>query len=112
MRVTGLALLAAALGLALPGCGGDDPPSSSPTPSSGAIEVKDFEFSPTEETFKAGEKVDWKNTGEQIHNVKGDGFFSRAMEAGDTYSFTFKKPGSYPYVCTLHPQMKGTVVVE
>ena len=33
------------------------------------------------------------------------------MNSGDTYEFTFDKKGSYDYVCTLHPQMQGTVVV-
>lgn len=104
MRVAGLALVAA-LGLLSPGCGGDDPPQD-------FIAVEDFEFSPTEKTFKVGETVKWKNTGEQIHNVKGTGFFSRGMDPDATYTVTFKKPGSYDYLCTLHPQMKGTVVVE
>jgi len=107
VRSRGLALAAiAVLGGIASGCGGgeDSPPDR--------VEVRDFEFSPTSYTVKAGEKVTWENTGEQIHNVKGKGFFSRAINAGDTYEFTFKKPGSYEYVCTLHPQMKAMVVVE
>ncbi|HEX2667565.1 MAG TPA: plastocyanin/azurin family copper-binding protein [Gammaproteobacteria bacterium] len=33
------------------------------------------------------------------------------MDTGDTYSYTFTKPGTYSYYCTLHPFMKGKVVV-
>ena len=58
-----------------------------------------------------GDTVTWENEGQETHTVKGDGFFSRAMNAGDTFEHKFDKKGSYDYVCTLHPQMQGTVVV-
>ena len=106
MRPAGLALLAAALGALASGCGGED---SRPAD---VVEVRDFDFAPQSFSAKAGEPVEWENTGEQIHNVKGDGFFSRAMNPGERYSFTFRKAGSYDYLCTLHPQMKGTIVVD
>ena len=106
MRGPGLAL-AAVLGALASGCGGDSSSSSSAD-----VEVRDFEFSPTSHEVAPGEKVEWENTGEQIHNVKGRGFFSRAIDSGETYSFTFERAGSYDYICTLHPQMKGTVVVR
>ena len=102
-------MIAAVLGALASGCGGGDDDASSPPNS---IAVRDFEFAPVDFEAKAGEPVRWENEGEQIHNVKGKGFFSRAINAGDTYEFTFKKKGSYDYVCTLHPQMKGTVVVR
>ena len=76
-----------------------------------SIAVRDFEFSPTEVDAKAGDTVTWENEGEETHTVKGDGFFSRAMNTGDTFEHKFDKKGSYDYVCTLHPQMRGTVVV-
>ena len=108
MRPAGLALvLAAALGALASGCGGDDdsPPDS--------VAVRDFEFAPVDFEAKAGDPVRWENEGEQIHNVKGKGFFSRAMNPGDTYTFAFEKSGTYEYTCTLHPtQMNGTVVVR
>ena len=106
MRPAGLALLVAALGAFASGCGGED------SPSSGAIGVRDFEFAPATFEAKSGERVNWENSGEQIHNVKGKGFFSRAIDPGQSYSFTFRKPGTYDYVCTLHPQMRGTIVVD
>ena len=37
---------------------------------------------------------------------------SDILMAGDTYSFTFSAPGTYPIICTLHPDMVGTVVVQ
>ena len=106
MRPAGLAL-AAVLGAVLSGCGGDS--ESSPRDS---IAARDFEFEPAEFEAKRGEPVTWENEGEQIHNVKGDGFFSRAIEPGASYEFEFAKRGSYEYVCTLHPQMTGEVTVR
>jgi plastocyanin len=107
MRVAGLALIVAALGIPSSGCGGDDPPARP-----GLVDVRDFSFAPSGSDVRAGEKVTWENGGEQIHNVRGRGFFSRAIPAGGSYSFTFEKPGAYDYLCTLHPQMKGTITVE
>lgn len=107
MRPAGLAILAAALGPLPLGCGGEDS-----RPADDVVEVRDFEFAPKSFTTSPGERVEWENTGEQIHNVKGDGFFSRAMNPGERYSFTFRKPGEYDYLCTLHPQMRGTIVVD
>jgi plastocyanin len=109
MRKTGLALAVVALGTLGSGCGGG---SGSGADSSDAIAVRDFEFAPSSYTTAAGEKVVWENEGEQIHNVKGKGFFSRSIDAGESYSFTFDRAGSYDYLCTLHPQMKGTIAVE
>ena len=105
MRLAGLVILAAALGPLPLGCGGEDSPPDQ-------VEVRDFDFAPQSFSAKVGAPVEWENTGEQIHNVKGDGFFSRAMNPGERYSFTFRKTGEYDYICTLHPQMKGTIVVD
>jgi plastocyanin len=43
----------------------------------------------------------------------GTGFVSSGLLfQGKTYSLTFTKPGTYTYVCTIHPGMQGTVVVQ
>ena len=43
----------------------------------------------------------------------GDGsFHSPGMDANGTYSFTFTTPGSFDYICSMHPFMHGTVVVQ
>ena len=104
-------------------CGGDEeePAATSATttatePASagaGAVEMFDFGFDPNTTTIGVGDSIEWQNTGETLHNVKGKGFFSEGMEPGDTFEHEFAKEGVYDYLCTLHPDtMKGTVVVE
>jgi plastocyanin len=39
-------------------------------------------------------------------------FRSKPLDTGDSFAFTFTTPGTYQYICSLHPFMKGTVVVK
>ena len=34
------------------------------------------------------------------------------MHPGDKFSYTFTKPGTYDYWCTIHPEMLGKVIVK
>lgn len=115
--------LAAALLPALAvGCGGggatsDAEPGAAPVPaqpaSGAAVDAGDLYFAAPETEVGVGEDVVWENVGQTIHTVKGDGFFSRAIDPGDSYVTSFDEPGSYDYLCTLHPtQMTGTIVVS
>jgi plastocyanin len=82
----------------------------------GAIKIsaKDFMFSPTSITVKAGSTVTWTNLDEEPHTVFSDtGLFrSSALDTKDIFSYKFDKPGTYHYLCTIHPRMMGTIVVE
>lgn len=90
-------------------CGGDDSESLSPP----EVNAADFAFEKSEITVDAGTTVTWTNTGKTTHTIKGDGFFSKAVDPGETYEFEFSEPGSYDYLCTLHPDdMKGTIQVR
>jgi plastocyanin len=87
--------------------------SGAAAPASGSVDTFDFGFDPADDTIEVGDTVTWENSGETIHTVKGDGFFSKAINPGDSYAHKFTKPGTYDYICTLHPdQMRGTVVVK
>ena len=77
------------------------------------VSLVDFAFEPKELTIDAGQTVRFDNQGEQIHNVRGQGFFSEALTAGESYAHRFAKPGRYPYLCTLHPtMMRGVIAVK
>src|SRR5918992_2231939 len=70
-------------------------------------------FSPNPVEVKVGETVTWINDDSGRHTVTSkDGIFdSGMMGKGQSFSFTFDKAGEYPYSCSPHPSMVGTVVV-
>ncbi len=78
-----------------------------------AVKLEHFMFSPTSLTVPVGATVTWRNLDGEVHTtVSIDGLFrSAALDQGDEYSYTFKVAGSYRYVCSIHPQMVGTIVV-
>jgi plastocyanin len=94
-----------------------DTSSSVVAPAGGAakgpiVSVKGMAFDPAKLRVKAGETVTWRFDDRAVaHNVVGDGFKS-ALKRSGTFSHTFAEPGSYPYRCTVHPGMKGSVVVS
>jgi plastocyanin len=99
-------LLLSASGL---GCGGSGNGSKK---SRTNVAAADFKFAPKEIVVKVGQTVTWTNQGHTQHTVKGPGFFSRALDPGQSYSHRFSRPGRFEYLCTLHPTlMRGTIVV-
>jgi amicyanin len=85
-----------------------------PAPQGGtAVSIADFKFNPATLTVPVGTTVTWTNQDEEPHTVvaKDGAFHSPGMDTHGSYSFTFSTPGSYDYVCSIHPFMTGTVVV-
>jgi plastocyanin len=78
------------------------------------IVVSHFMFQPATLTVKAGSTVTWVNKDEEPHTVvSATGLFrSGAIDTDSTFSFRFEKPGTYLFVCSIHPQMTGTIVVK
>src|SRR5438067_139883 len=68
-------------------------------------------FSPGTLTIPAGSTVTWKNMSSIAHTVTSSMFNSGNLLPGGTFSFTFKTPGTFQYVCNYHPFMQGTSVV-
>jgi plastocyanin len=106
--------LLAAAGLALFGWGGLRSSSAAQTAEPVRIVVKNFMFQPMSRTIKAGSTVTWTNMDEEPHTVvSSSGLFrSGALDTKDSFSFKFDKAGTYGFVCSIHPQMVGTVVVQ
>lgn len=78
-------------------------------------------YEPPTLTVKAGTTVTWKNTDSTLHTVTsgsaeggepGADFDSSYLAGGKTFQWTFSTPGTFDYFCTLHPYMKGQVVVN
>jgi plastocyanin len=81
------------------------------------IKLANFKFEPARVTVAAGTTVVWQND-QGRHTIEGDKgeFKSPVLTAGQTFEFTFDKPGSYGYHCGFHGEsggkdMAGTIIV-
>jgi len=122
--------------LALAACGGDDDAGPASTPAAQGTEapdeapaeeateepagggeatevaIKDFTFSPDPVEVKVGDTVKWTNEDAAPHTATADGEFdSKNMGQGGTFEYTAAKAGTFKYICTIHPSMKGTLEV-
>jgi plastocyanin len=140
-RWLALLLACMALGLVAAGCGGDDDDDggggggaeTTEQPAGGGgggddtagggggggggteVSEEGIAFKPAEVTVSAGDTVTWTNNDSVAHDVTADSFSSGdpgGMSPGDTFEHTFDEAGTFDYVCTVHPGMEGTVVVE
>jgi plastocyanin len=92
------------------------PPGSSTEP--GKVVIHTFAFEPQTISVTAGTTVTWTNQDAILHTVTagtsakpGTMFDSKLDGIGSTFDFTFSKPGSYPYHCSIHEVMQGVVNV-
>ena len=104
-----VAMSATALMLGLPS---DSP--AAPAVDANTIVLKDFHFSPMSLTVKAGTTVIWKNLDGEPHTVVSDSglFRSGGLDQNDSFTFKFDKPGTYKFLCSIHPNMMGTIIVK
>jgi len=88
----------------------DDQPSAANV----AVKIDNFVFGPQTITVPAGTTVTWTNSDDIPHTaVSTDGVFkSKVMDTDEKFSYTFTKPGTYSYYCSVHPKMTGQVVVK
>lgn len=79
------------------------------------VAITNFVYEPQELQVTPGTKVTWTNKDSATHDVQDlsdlDIPISPDLLEGYTFSITYEKPGSYPYNCSLHPFMTGTVKV-
>jgi len=71
-------------------------------------------FIPSEITVAPGTTVTWVNNEAMPHTVvdQNKGFRSKMLAKEATFSFTFTTAGDYDYQCSIHPNMKGKVIVK
>ena|ERR1700722_9834746 len=84
---------------------------------SDSIVIKNFAFSPASLTVSPGAVVTVRNEDSVTHTLtdKADSklFNTGPVSPGQTKTFTAPdKPGSYPFLCTIHQYMTGTLVVR
>jgi plastocyanin len=111
--------IAAAAGCASAGPAATPAPAASPAPAGtgAAVAIKNFAFSPATLAVPAGTTVVWTNEDSASPAIVSDerapaAFPSDTLGNGDTCRFAFTGPGTYPYHCTIHPPMTGTIVVS
>ena len=77
------------------------------------VVIEGVKYEPGTLTVKRGETVVWVNKDPFPHTVTAKGAFdSHDIAAGKSWKYTARKAGEYPYICTLHPNMKGSLKVE
>jgi plastocyanin len=120
MRIgrTAVALIAwAAIALALvPAAGAERERGASGWPARGIETVRvrmvDDAFRPRNVTVSRGTRIRWVNAGESDHTSTASGLWdSGLLDPGQTYRRVFRRSGTFPYFCTAHPAMRGTITV-
>lgn len=80
------------------------------------ITINNYAFRPGVLTIAKGTTVVWINRDDDVHTIKSqDGpemFQSPALDTASKYEFTFHHPGTYHYICSVHPYMRGVIVVR
>ena len=80
------------------------------------VKIDNFSFGPVALTVPVGTTVTWTNRDDIPHNtVSTDDpktFKSKVLDTNEKFSFTFSKPGTYPYFCSIHPKMIGKIIVQ
>ena len=108
------------------GCGDKDSPSASADSSrsssqaasggsSSGVKISNFKFSPASVVVKQGARVTVTNQDSAAHTATADdghSFDTGTLADGASQTISVSRPGSYPYHCSIHPFMHGTLVVK
>jgi len=83
-------------------------------PAAHTVVIENMQFNPATLTVRRGERIVWVNKDLFPHTVTSvaKAFDSGSIAPDGSWSFTPRKAGSYPYGCTFHPTMKGTIRVQ
>ncbi|WP_407356813.1 hypothetical protein [Methanolobus sp. WCC5] len=126
MRMKNLVLISMILMLLIlsfSGCVGEqtsqpksDDTVSEPIEADAIVYIDSYEFHPYSTTIAPGDTVLWINNDSVAFIIKGnivggDSFQSPTLRKGDTFAYTFEKPGSYKYEIVTHPWTKGGFIV-
>jgi LPXTG-motif cell wall-anchored protein len=81
---------------------------------SSSVTIADFSFAPASISISQGDTVTWTNNGPTPHSATAtNGSFDTGIfPKGQSRTHTFNEAGTFSYICTPHPYMKGTVVVQ
>jgi plastocyanin len=75
------------------------------------VKIRNFKFEPANLAIAVGKTVQFINVDEEPHTATASTFDSKALDTNQTWNYTATKPGTYAYICSVHPFMKGTLTV-
>ena len=85
-----------------------------PAQTTQTVHIRAFQFMPAADTVQAGDTVVWTNDDIVPHTATAlaKEFDSGTIDVGGSWRHTTTAVGAYEYECTLHPTMRGTLVVR
>ncbi len=95
--------------------GGTAVPAAAPQSAGGnQVTIDNFTFTPAALTVPVGTEVTWTNHDDIPHTVasRDKRFASPALDTDDHFTYRFTVPGTYAYVCAIHPVMTGRIIVQ
>ncbi|RZI39983.1 copper-binding protein [Herbaspirillum sp. HC18] len=87
---------------------------AAPPPKVHTVVIEALSYAPPSIEVSKGDTVVWRNKDPFPHTVtaQNHAFDSGQIGEGKSWKFKANKPGEYVYICTLHPTMKGTLIVK
>ena len=82
------------------------------TAADGTVTIASLAFDPGTVTVDVGDSVTWSNQDQIAHTASGGSFDTGVIGASGQATVTFDAAGTFAYVCAIHPEMQGTVIVE
>jgi plastocyanin len=79
------------------------------------VTINNYTFTPATLTVHPGDTVIWSNQDSIPHtatSIDGKSFDSGTIDPGDNWKFVFSKAGRFDYKCSIHPDMRGTIIVQ
>ena len=81
-------------------------------PGTVAVSIEDFEFTPAAITARTGQVITFTNTGFEHHNATSDaGCATKTLQTGERDGLVFMTAGRYPFRCSVHGWMTGTITI-
>jgi plastocyanin len=79
-----------------------------------AVGIAGFKFNPATLTIPVGTTVTWTNSDTAPHTATSDSnaWTTPMIQTGQSASITFTQAGTFPYHCSVHPNMKATIIVQ
>ncbi|SAL01910.1 blue (type1) copper domain-containing protein [Caballeronia arationis] len=84
------------------------------SPQTHVVVIEQMRFNPPDLVVNRGDRVVWVNKDLFPHTATAasTAFDSRSIAPDGSWPYVAKRPGRYPYVCMLHPTMRGTLTVR